>query len=634
MENSNINFENNDLFESVLKKVDICDVISHYINLEKKGRNYVALCPFHDDKNLGNFSVSPEKQVFKCFACGKSGNAIGFVKEKERCSWIEAVKKVCEICHIVEPALENFKEVKKDPKIEKTFQILNDISIFYSLSLFQSDEGKDALNYLHNRGLSDEIIRHFGIGYALKDGSKLIEFLTKEKNYSLKEIDLTGIIDLKNNIIKDKNYGRIAFFIKNGEGKVCGFSCRVFGNKKSEAKYVNTSSTIVFNKSKILYNYYEAISESAKMGYVYLLEGFMDVIACYRADIKSAIALMGTTLSKEHLRMLKDLKCEIRLCLDLDKPGQNATYKIFTQLENYQIPYRVVNNDVNFDYKDSDEIIDRLGKEKLISYLSNVTDKLSWLVNYFKKNLDLSILENKEKMINFFIPLLKNNNDSILVDAYIKEIEKVTNVSYNVIKDMIDKAKLEVSKPLIEAEEDEGEIDVSLVEKNIVKKKKQREPKIVKSERLLLSYLLKNDEAISIFEQKLNEFYTPVFNDIYDLVINYIKNEKDYSLNESKINQIVDESNLTNKEDIKIEIGKIFTLKNYDSYNSNVVEELISNIDFEKNLINIKKSNAELLKNKNENSDEYLLSMLSSSKNKIAEKTKIERRKIWPRQKK
>lgn len=630
MENLNKNNQNNDLFDSILSKVDIVDIIGHYLNLEKKGRNYVALCPFHDDKQLGNFSVSPEKQVFKCFSCNKSGNAIAFVKEKERCSWIEAAKKVCEIANIVEPALENYKEVKKNPRVEKTLQILKDISIFYSLSLFQSEEGKDALNYLHNRGLNDDVIRHFGIGYALKDGSKVIEFLTKEKNYSLKEIDETGIIDLKNNIIKDKNYGRIAFFIKNSNDDVCGFSCRIFGDKKSDAKYVNTSSTIVFNKSKILYNYYEALNESAKVGYVYLLEGFMDVIACYRANIKSAVGLMGTSLTKDHLKMLKDLKCEVRLCLDLDKPGQNAIYKAFSLLESYSIPYKVVSNDVDFIYKDSDEIIDHLGSDKLVSFLSNITDKLNWLVNYFKKNLDLSILENKEKMINFFIPLLKNNADSILVDSYIKELEKVTNVSYNVIKDMIDKAKLEV-KPLsdddiVQEEDISSEYDENIENLELSKKRKKiRESKIVKSERLLLSYMFKNEEAFSIFKEKINSFYTPVFSEIYELVSNYIKEKNDFKFNKEKLENIVESSSIDKKDNLKIEIEKIFTLKNYDSYSKGIIEELIDNIKFERNLINIKKSNQELLKNKNGDSDEYLLSLLSNSKNKVAERTASER---------
>ena len=635
MENLNKNNQNTDLFDSILRKVDIVDIIGHYLNLEKKGRNYAALCPFHDDKQLGNFFVSQEKQVFKCFACNKSGNAIAFVKEKERCSWIEAAKKVCEIANIVEPGLENFKETKKDPKVEKTLQILKDISLFYSLSLFQSDEGKDALNYLHNRGLNDDIIRHFGIGYALKDGSKVIEFLTKEKNYSLKEIDETGIIDLKHNVIKDKNYGRIAFFIKNSNNEVCGFSCRIFGDKKSDAKYVNTSSTIVFNKSNILYNYFDAISESAKVGYVYLLEGFMDVIACYRANIKSAVGLMGTSLTKNHLKMLKDLKCEVRLCLDLDKPGQNAMYKAFPLLESYSIPYRVVNNDVDFNYKDSDEIIDHLGNEKLISYLSNVTDKLNWLVNYFKKNLDLNILENKEKMINFFVPILKNNADQILVDSYIKELEKVTNVSYNVIKDMIDKAKLDTSINVDNFEiEDKEYIDEFESSKNEIKRTKLRESKIIKSERLLLSYMLKNEEAISIFKEKMNSFYTPIFSELYEIVSQYINEKNDFAFSKDKLENIVNSSSCDKKEDLKIEISKIFTLKNYDSYSKDIVEELIENIKFERNLINIKKSNQELLKNKNGNSDEYLLSLLSSSKNKMAEKTAYERGKYGKNSKK
>ncbi len=625
MENLN-NSKNTDLFESINKKVDIVDVISYYLPLTKKGRNYQGLCPFHDDKNLGNFSVSQEKQVFKCFACGKSGNAIGFVKEKERCSWIEAAKKVCEICHIVEPGLENIKEVKKDPRLVKSLEILKDISLFYQLSLFQSEEGVEALNYLHNRGLNDDIIRHFGVGYALKDGNTLIEYLTRDKKHSLKEIDDTGIIDLKNNIIKDKNFGRIAFFLKNSDGDVCGFSCRIFGDRKSEAKYVNTSNTIAFNKSKILYNYNEALNEAPKVGYVYLLEGFMDVIACYRVGIKSAVGLMGTSLTKEHLKMLKDLRCEVRICLDLDRPGQNAIYKTFSLLDSYKIPYRVVSNDVDFDYKDADEILDHLGEEKLKKYLSTLTDKMHWLINYCKKSLDLNILENKEKMINFFIPLLKDNKDEIFVDSTIKELVKNTDVSYNVIQNMINNAKLEIPKePLIESEEEDEGVDFAIEIEPKKPIKNIRDSKITRSERKLLNYMFTVSEAYEIFKAKLNSFYTPAFSELYEIVENYAANQSDRDFNKEKLDKIVDSSDSKNKDSLKIEIEKIFTLKNYDPYSISIIEELIHNISYEKNLLSIKKSDKELLKNRKNNSDEYVLSMLSSSKNRTAEKAKNER---------
>lgn len=621
----------NNVFDEILSKADVVEVVGKYVQLKKQGKDYTGLCPFHDDHKLGNFHVSREKRVFNCFACNTKGNAISFVKKMDHCSNLEAAKKVCEICGIDDSKLKEFSKngPKVDPKLEKTLEILKDISSFYMLSLFQSDEGKEALAYLHNRGLNDDVIRKFNIGYSLKNGKILVKYLTEEKGYSLKEIEETGIISLSNSVIADKNFGRISFAITNSNGNICGFSCRNFKESNPVAKYVNTSSTIAFNKSTLLYNYDNALLESNKkdINYVYILEGFMDVIACDRVGINSAIGLMGVELTSEHIKMLKRLNCEVRLCLDLDNAGQNGMYKIFKTLESNNIPFVCVNNDVDFTFKDSDEILKNLGEEKLKSFLLNLIDKPRWLINYFKKNLDLSLIQNKEKMINYFIPMLKNNNSLIEVDNYIKLLEKETGISYQIIKEMVDKNKVEKKDDFI--------INEPLIDnKPIINKEKSNDKKLLNAEKLMIKFIFEDENALSLFKDKVDTFYNPLYNEIYELIILYMKNnDLLYPLSKDVIKEIISKSEFKNQDDLKNEVDLIFSYKNYDSYSKNVGDELIEKINLEKEKLNLINQNKDLKKNIS-NDDNLILSIMSNSKNKFLIKEEQKRRKLWEEKKK
>lgn len=519
--------ENNDnLFSDIDKKANIIDVISHYIHLEKRGSNYLALCPFHDDHNLGNFSVNEEKQIFKCFSCGESGGSIAFVKKYENCSWIDAAKIVCKICNINEPRLEalNKKEViNKD--IEKLYEIMNYITSYYNLSLFKTDEGKEALEYLHSRGLNDEIIQNFKIGYSLKDGESVINFLQK-KGFSLKDINEIGLINLSDNKTSDRNAKRISFPISNANGQVVGFSCRIFGNNKSEAKYVNTTNTKIFNKSNLLYNYYECQKAVKKTGYVYLFEGFMDAIASWRIGFQNCIALMGTQITPSHLKMLKELNATIRLCLDLDEPGQDAMYKTIIIFEKEKIQYQLVNNNVSFSYKDSDEILFNLGEQALKDFLSNVIDKIDWMLNYLKKKYSLNSLENKVKIVEEFTPFFININDTLLKDAYLKKLSAITGFDLKILAEKINSYKNNFVSydNYNEAKETDliAETNKSLqVNKSKIDKKFLRKLEI--DEKLLAQYMLNSFYAYKLIGEEEVSFYINQYKIVLDAINEYVE---------------------------------------------------------------------------------------------------------------
>lgn len=568
-----------DLANDILKSADIVEVVSHFIKLEKRGKNYEALCPFHDDKKLGNFYVSPDKGIFKCFACNSGGNAITFVQKYTNCSFAEAVKKTAEIIGYKDDRLNEFVQVKKiDPKIQNIYDCLKDIANFYETSLYQSEDSKDALDYLHNRGLSDEVIKYFKIGYAQLKGENIINFLTK-KGYSLQTISDAGILNLSQTPYRDINSGRIAFTITDRDNNVVGFSCRKFREfDDSNAKYINTSSTKVFNKSNILFNLYNGSIEARKVGYIYILEGFMDVIACYRAGIKAAIGLMGTALTKENIQQLRYLKCDIRLCLDLDNPGQTNTIKIAQLLDENSIKYEIVSNNVDFKEKDSDEILKSYGSEKLRSYLTTLINKGEYLINYYSRHTDLTSLENKKDFLSKMIPFLGSLKDPLDYEEYVNKVNLKTGFSKDIINKYVKKSVKSATKEDAKIADDEEERKLVARDKVI--------SRLNLAEKQVLRYMLENKEAVKIYQERLGYFVEPSYRNIASSIEEFIVHQgdtKDYDV-QNIVNYLSDDScNITNKNKVINDIsGILIDTSSFPPYSEEEMLGILDTINIEK----------------------------------------------------
>ena len=374
----------NELYETVLKHADIVEVIKSFIPVTKKGKNYFAVCPFHDDTNP-SLSISPEKQIFRCFVCGTSGNAISFVKKYKGLNQFEAMKLVAEISGFDDPRLHQTSKVvvKKDDTAEAMLKCLKDLTLFYQYAL-TTEEGKEGLDYFNSRNLDDRLQSKFLLGYAYRDGKATCEYLQK-KGHSIKTIEDIGIGKMTNGFITDKNAGRAIFPICNINGEVVGYSARRLGNG-SEAKYVNSPETYLFHKSKILYNYHNAKDKARNKKHIYVLEGFMDVFALEKVGIDNAVALMGTALTSDHIAMLRNLNCEIRMCLDGDLAGQSAMMEACRLFAKAGMSCRIVYN--NNSSKDPDEILNSEGKDALIAYLNNLL-----LYNSFINPADASTMD-------------------------------------------------------------------------------------------------------------------------------------------------------------------------------------------------------------------------------------------------
>lgn len=528
-----------DLVKEITNRADIVTVVGSYLNLIKKGRLYYAICPFHEDSNP-SLQVNPEKNLFHCWVDGHCGNPISFVMQYENLDFIEAVKKVAEIIGYDDPRLHETKVIKKvDAELEPLINCINDLSLFYEYSL-TSSKGKDAIDYLTKRNIDSGIIKKFHIGYSLKDGIKTIKFL-QGKGHSLKTIEDLGIASNKGENTSDSNQGRVIFSIVDANNQVIGFSSRRLIDDNSP-KYINSPETKLFIKGNVLYNFNNAKNVAKVNKYIYVLEGFMDVIALEKAGINSAIALMGTAMSKEHIAMLRKLNVEVRLCLDGDVPGQEATNRILPLLLANKIPVRIVNN-LNDD-RDPDEILNELGKEELIKYLNNLLTPFDFVINFYKNTKSLENLEDKKSLINRFIPLLLATKSQLEFRDYIYKLAEVTGFSSQSIKDEVAEAR---TKFLNEASK-ETKVNEKKNKDNL-KLENEKYRQLEYSERELLYHMLTKKEAVEFYEKNIEFFFTSIYREIANYIIECKLENTDLNIN--NLITIIEMSDSQNKEKMK-----------------------------------------------------------------------------------
>lgn len=482
---------NEDLMEAVLKHSDIVQVVSAYLPLTKKGKSYVCLCPFHDDKHP-SMQVSQEKQIFKCFVCGEGGNAISFVSKMEKIPFRQAMIKVAEISGYDDPRLkENAVVAPKDEAKARLYKVLEDVQTYYRYSL-SIPEGEGARNYLESRGLDPEIQAAYGIGYAPVDAAKTVAYL-QAKKHSLKAIEEAGVAL---NSGKDRYSGRITFALYNPEGAINGFSARRFGNDDSGGKYVNSPEGPIFHKGENLYNYHRAISASRVTGHCYLLEGFMDVIALHKAGIDCAIASMGTALTQEQVKLLKRLKCEIRLCLDGDDAGQNATIKTGALLSKNGIPYSIV--DYQGDTRDPDEILNQDGAQALRDRLERRIAPFDFTLKFYSgKSANLDANERK-RLAERFLPYLKQTPPGLQYEDLLNRIADATGFHKEALREMAQSEPNEDELP---------EIQYVVNKSGFQGKKNNRElNSLLFAEKAMLHYMLTSPVALDYYKNHAIHF--------------------------------------------------------------------------------------------------------------------------------
>lgn len=413
------NFQNK--INEIKEKADIVEIIGKYVKLEKHGNDYIGLCPFHDDKNP-SLTVSPTKKIFKCFSCNVGGNAISFIEKYKKVPYAEAIREVASTVHIDLPITE--KEAFTQ-KYQKYYKILEDSTLFYNFYLQNTKEGQVAIKYLHNRGLNTNIINRFRIGLSSSDRNDLYKILSEKGHLPLDMLEL-GLIRSGEEYY-DTFRNRIMFPITDLDGRVVGFSGRIYTPDNQEAKYINSSENIIFQKGKILYNYFEAFEDIKSNDQVFLFEGFMDVIAAYRANVKNAVASMGTSLTNDQIKALKRITNNVVICYDGDAPGILATKRAINLLIKQQMNVRVIEI---ADGLDPDEYLKKYGEDKLYTLLTQSSlSAIEYL--YLKEKKDL-VIEDISSIENFKIHIFKillQFNSNVITEMYLQRMAEDLGVS-------------------------------------------------------------------------------------------------------------------------------------------------------------------------------------------------------------
>ena len=412
--------DNKAIINDIRNKIDIVDVISEYVPLSQKGKNYFGVCPFHNDTNP-SMSVSREKQIYKCFSCGASGNVFTFISEYENISFREALLFLSEKAGY---KLENFKS-KEVININQKFYDIYELTTKFFQNNINSSHGKLAKEYLNNRSLDETVIRDFSIGLSLDKSNSLIELLIK-KGYSIKDLVDIGLAADNHDVFID----RIMFPLHDITGKIVGFSGRIYKDSKMN-KYVNTRETEIFKKGQCLYNYHIAKEHVRQKGYLIIMEGFMDVIRASTIGLKNVVALMGTALTNNHLSLIKKLSLNVILCFDGDKAGEKATMTVGEQLEKIGISPKIIalsNND------DPDTYILKYGATSFEDLINNAMNFSDYKINNLKSGVNFNSDIELSNYINSVIKETSSIKDEIRREIILKKLAIETNIGYNTLE--------------------------------------------------------------------------------------------------------------------------------------------------------------------------------------------------------
>ncbi len=424
--------------ENIRKTANIVDIISSYVDLTPKGKNYFGVCPFHEDHSP-SMSVSEDKQIYKCFSCGAAGNVFTFVKDYENVSFLEAVSIVAQKCGLTFNVVK--KTTNKTTNHQKEYEIMELALKFYQNNL-NTKEGNKAKEYLKTRKLDESVIKDFDLGLAL-DKDYALNKLLLSKNYKLEDLLELGLVNRNNEYLNDVFNKRIIFPIHDLEGHPVGFTGRIYDDS-NQAKYINSKESPIFKKGEILFNYHRSKSEIKKKKEVIIVEGNMDAIRLYSMGVKNVVALMGTSLTKEQVEIIKNLRAKIILMLDNDSAGEIATYNNGNILsENNLTPYVVRLSGE----KDPDEYVIKNGIDAIINNIANPISFLEFKLKYLKKDKDLTKTEDLVSYIKEVIKSLESIPDELTRNITLKRISTDYDIPLEMLQEELKKVNI-LKKPL------------------------------------------------------------------------------------------------------------------------------------------------------------------------------------------
>ncbi len=429
-------YYSDEVIEEVRSRTDIVGYISSYINLKKQGANYVGLCPFHNEKTP-SFSVSPSKQMYYCFGCGAGGSVFTFAMEYDNLTFPEAVNMLANRCGMALPDADESEEAKKQQNLRSRLLSINSEAGVYYYMLGRSEAGRIAYDYFIKRGLTDETIKKFALGYSGKSGS-LYRYLNK-KGYSDEELKQAGLFTFDEaKGVRDKFWNRVMFPIMDVNNRVIAFGGRVMGD--AMPKYLNSPETPVFDKSRNLYglNY----ARHARTKYFILCEGYMDVIALHQAGFICACASLGTALTGLQANLIKRYVSQVIISYDSDTAGIKAALRAIPILKNAGLSVKILNMEP---YKDPDEFIKNLGKDEYQKRIDEAQGSFAFEISVLEKNYDFSDPEQKTEFYNEMAKRLLVFEDELERDNYIEALAARYGIRTHDIKKLVAKKSADMA---------------------------------------------------------------------------------------------------------------------------------------------------------------------------------------------
>lgn len=469
----------NEEINEIRSRANIVDIISGYLQVSSKGKNFVALCPFHNDHSP-SLIISPEKQIFNCFTCRTGGNVFSFVMKYENVSFAEAVSIVAKKVGF---NLKNDVFVKSENKYSKDYEIY-EYAMKYYLNNINTTDGSKAREYLLKRGINETIIKEFKLGYS---GSSKDTFykLATNKGWDIETLNKLGLINKVNENVYDTFINRVVIPIENLKGEVVGFTGRIFNGEDNTAKYLNTKETEIFKKSSLLFNYHNAKNYIRDRKSVIVVEGNMDAIKMSAKGFKNVVALMGVALSKEQIDILKRLKVPVILMLDNDNAGEDATIKNGESLINSGVDTKVVRLS---GAKDPDEYLEKFSIDAMQNNIDKAIKYIDFKIECLKKDKDLS---NMEDLITYVKEVINsiNGEDDLTKEIILSKISKDYAIDIDILKSNL---KTEVKK--------------DAKKEKVVEVRDKKLTKYQKASHKVLYYMLMDSKYINLYKNTLGYF--------------------------------------------------------------------------------------------------------------------------------
>ncbi|MCX8106005.1 MAG: DNA primase [Ignavibacterium album] len=476
--------------EEIRNAANIVDVVSEYVQLRKRGRNYIGLCPFHSEKTP-SFTVSDEKQIYHCFGCHNGGNVFKFLMEYKKISFIEAVQEIAEQYNIELKYDDSYPEAQSEQEI--LFDINTEVARYFSNNLLNDEEGQIARDYFQKRNIKVQTMRAFGLGYALNGWENLVSFL-KQKNIDLEKALQLGLIGRnKDGRVYDKLAGRIIFPIFSPNGRVVAFAGRKLREDDTGGKYINSPESIIYVKGRVLYGLSFAKDEIRKLDKAIIVEGYMDLISLYQAGIKNVVAVSGTALTDDQAQLLSRYTKNVVLLFDADTAGISASMRSIEILLRKDFDVKIATLPSG---EDPDSFVNKYGREEFEEVIKRAENFLEYQTAYYEKQGMFDDPTKAAEAIRDLVKPIAIIEDELKRNILIKTISRKFNLREKLLEKELEKALEQEKKSARTQTQRIYKEEIKSAETLIAPQIRKVPPQVYNTEKEIIKLLFENDETI------------------------------------------------------------------------------------------------------------------------------------------